>query len=171
MNAAPSDHPMRANPVLWLVWLLLGGVVIAGLATLAIAMRQADRELPAAYHWEGDNLDRDFARARVAAEHGIEVTFVADAASGECSATLRNAPAEPEALSLLFANGADAGLDVVMRLSHAGAGQYRGSCAPLPEGRWRVSLEDSAGQWAIRTQVVGDMRRLELRARNPDGNP
>ena len=63
---------MRANPVLWFVWALLGATVIAGLTTLAIALREADRELPASYHWEGELLDRDFARMRTAASHGIE---------------------------------------------------------------------------------------------------
>ena len=171
MNTANHDHPMRANPVLWLVWILLGGVVIAGLTTLAIAMRKADRELPAAYHWEGEHLDHDFAQARVAAKHGIEVTFVTHPSGGECTASLRNAPADPEALTVLFANGADAGLDRVLRLPRVAPGEYRGACAPIPAGRWRVSLEDSAGQWAIRTQVAGDMNRLELRARDPDGGP
>jgi uncharacterized protein len=162
-----TESPLRANPVFWLIWVLLGSAVVAGLTTLAIAMRSADRPLPAVYHWEGEHLDRDFAQARVAATHGIEVTLVAN--PGDCSATLRNAPSDPEALSLLFASGADAGLDRVLHLPRVAPGQYRGACAPLPAGRWRVSLEDSAGQWALRGQVHGSFHRLELRARNPEG--
>ena len=38
MSSAPVDHPLRANPVLWFVWALLGGTVIAGLTTLGIAL-------------------------------------------------------------------------------------------------------------------------------------
>ena len=43
----PPDNPLRDNPVFWLIWLLLGAAVIGGLATLAIALRHADRQLPA----------------------------------------------------------------------------------------------------------------------------
>jgi len=169
MNPAPEDNPLRANPVFWLMWLLPAAAVVAGLTTLGIALRKADRQLPAEYHWEGEHLDHDFALARVAAAHGIEVTFVANQTG--CSATLRHAPADTEALSVLFANAADPDLDRVIRLPRIGPGEYRGACAPLPAGRWHVALEDAAGQWTIRTQVAGRIERLELRARNPEGGP
>ena len=170
MHAEPVDSPFRANPVFWIMCLLPAAAVVAGLATLFIALRSADRALPASYHWEGESLDRDFARARNAAAHGIEVSFAVQPAAGRCSATLRHAPDDPGALTLLFANGADAGLDRVILLRREAAGRYSGDCAPPPVGRWRVSLEDAAGAWAIRTQVAGSIAQLELRARDPDGS-
>lgn len=169
MSPPPADSPLRANPVFWLIWVLLGAAVIGGLATLAIAVTKADRQLPPTYHWEGEHLDRDFDLARAAAEHGIEVTFATDAVAGHCSATLRNAPGDPLALTMLFANGSDPGLDRVLRLARVALGEYRAACAPLPQGRWRVALEDDAGQWSIRAQLAGDLDRLELRARDPEG--
>ena len=36
---------------------LPGAAVVAGLATLAIALRYGDPPLPADYHWEGKHLD------------------------------------------------------------------------------------------------------------------
>lgn len=169
MSTAQVDSPLRANPVFWLMWLLPAAAVVAGLATLGIALRHGDRELPPAYHWEGERLDQDFARARLAAAHGIGLSLDMPAAPGECVASLRHAPGDPAALTLLFTNGVDPGLDRVVMLRRAARGEYRGSCAPLPAGRWRVALEDDAGAWAIRTQVAGDIRRLELRAHSPDG--
>jgi hypothetical protein len=163
-----TESPLRANPVFWLIWLLPAAAVVAGLTTLGIALRNADHPLPPEYHWEGERLDRDFAQARVAAAHGIEVTFVANQAG--CSATLRHSPSDPEALSLLFANAANPDLDRALRLPRVAPGEYRGGCEALPAGRWRVSLEDAAGEWAIRTQVSGKVDRLELRARNPEGS-
>jgi len=169
LNVLPVDSPLRGNPVFWLMWLLLGSTVVAGFVTLAIALRSADRELPSSYHWEGERLDRDFALARNAARHGVEVTFVATA--GQCSATVRGAPNEPAALHLLFVNSTDAALDHAVRLTRVAPATYAADCAVLPSGRWRVALQDDAGQWAIRTQFIGDVSRLELRARNPDGAP
>ena len=169
MSEAAADRPFRANPVFWIMWLLPASAVVGGIATLVIALRSADRPLPSNYHWEGERLDHDFALARNAAHHGIAVTFERSASSGECSATLRNAPDDPAALDMLFASGTDAGLDRVILLRRTEAGMYRGACAPLPAGSWRVVLEDSAGAWALRTQASGNAARLELRARDPGG--
>jgi hypothetical protein len=168
MNAPPTDNPLRANPVFWLIWGLLGAAVIGSFVTLGLALRSADRQLPESYHWEGEHLDRDFARARVAADHGIEASF--SVAHGQCRITLRQAPGDPQALNLLFANTADPGLDRALRLPRLQAGEYGAACATPPEGRWFVSLEDDAGQWSIRTQVEGNLSLLDLRARHPDGN-
>jgi hypothetical protein len=169
MESATVDSPLRRNPVFWIVWLIPAATVVAGLSTLAVALRSADRPLPEAYHWEGEHLDRDFALARNAAIHGIQVTLTANAADGICTASVRAAPLDAPALTLLFANGADAGLDRVVLLKRVAAGEYRGPCAPIPPGRWRVALEDSAGQWSIRTQLVGSVHQLTLRARRPEG--
>jgi hypothetical protein len=168
MSSAPVDSPLRCNPVFWIMCLLPAAAVVAGLATLGIALRSADRALPASYHWEGEQLDRDFARARNAAAHGIELSFVAQDA-GQCAAVLRHAPGDPRTLTLLFANGADAALDRVILLRRIAYGRYAGACPALPPGRWRVSLEDDAGQWAIRSQVSGAVAQLALRARHPEG--
>jgi len=163
------DSPYRSNPVFWIMLLLPAAAVVAGLATLAIALRSADRPLPADYHWEGEHLDRDFALARNAAAHGIEVSVEVNDAAGECRATVRAAPDDAPTLTLLFANGADAGLDRVVLLRRVAAGEYRGPCQAIPAGHWRVALE--AGQWSIRTQVVGSIESITLRARSPDGGP
>ena len=167
MSTAPVDSPLRANPVLWFVLLLLGGTVIAGLTTLAIALRSADRPLPETFHWEGAHLDRDFALARNAATHGTVVEFTRTA--GECRARVHSAPNDAPALNLLFAHGSDAGLDRALYLQRVAPGEYRAACMPIPPGRWRVALEDSAGVWAIRDELDGDATGLTLRARNPEG--
>ena len=164
-----ADHPLRANPVLWFVWLLLGATVIAGLLTLGIALREADRELPTSYHWEGENLERDFALLRRAASHGTELTLAVDAAQGQCSATLEAAPNDPAALNLLFVNANDVNLDQAVRLMKAAPGVYRGACRAPPEGRWRVAVEDDAASWALRAQFTGGIDGQVVRARDPGG--
>jgi uncharacterized protein len=168
MNAVPAS-PYRANPVFWIMLLLPAAAVVGGLATLFIALRNADHPLPANYHSEGVGLDREFALARAAAAHGIELSFASTGA--ECTATLRNAPDDPESLSLLFTNGVDPGLDRVILLRRARSdgkpGAYRGACAPLPAGRWYVVLQDDAAGWAIRSQLDA-AATFTLRARDPD---
>lgn len=167
-TASASDHPLRANPVLWFVWLLLGSTVVAGLSTLVIALRGADRELPASYHWEGELLDRDFALMRNAAAHGVELRLSVGI-EGQCAASLRAAPNDPAALNLLFVNSNHVSLDQAVRLRREAPGLYRGACQALPEGRWRIALQDDAETWSIRAQHQGALDGLVLRPRDPGG--
>lgn len=167
MNTATADTDTRFNPVFWLMWLLPASAVVAGFATLAIALRGADRALPVEYHWEGERLDADFGRARRAAQLGVEVSLAI--AAGQCRALVRNLPLEPVALNLLLTHGLDAGLDRRVRLTRVAANDYRASCAPLDSGKWRVALDDDSAHWALRGALEGGLAVLVLRARNPDG--
>ena len=159
---------MKANPVLWIVCALPASAVIAGLSTLGIALREADRPLPSAYHWEGSSLDGDFERLRAAALQGVGAELRLQ--DRECQVVVSRAPADAASLSLLLTNSSDADLDRAVRLVRQSAGHYRSRCDALPAGRWRISLDDGA-TWALRAEVEGSLERQELRARNPDGPP
>jgi hypothetical protein len=166
MTTAPIDRRLT-NPVYWLMWLLPGSAVVAGFATLFIALRSGDRPLPESFHWEGARLDADFARARSAAALGIEVEF--DARHGQCHVVVRHIPRDPAAINLLLTNGGDANLDRRLRLMRIAPGEYRAACAPIAPGRWRVTLDDDSGTWSVRDIATGNLETLAIRARNPDG--
>lgn len=166
MNAIAAPV-RRFNPVFWIMWLIPGATVLAGFATLAIALQDADRPLPLDYHWEGARLDADFARARVAAALGIEVTL--DISGGQCRARIRNLATDPSVLDLLLTHGSDAGYDRRVRLRRVGAGEYLGVCTALEAGKWRLLLDDPAADWAMRGTAQGAFASLQLRARRPTG--
>jgi hypothetical protein len=158
---------LRANPVFWLMWALPGAAVLAGFATLAIALHGADRPLPEAYHWEGERLDADFARQRAAGSLGVRVTF--EVADGRCVAHLAVSSGEPFALDVLLTHGSDAGFDRALKLPRVAPGEYAAACAPVPAGKWRVSVDEPAGAWSVRATADGDLAHVELRARDPGG--
>lgn len=158
----------RFNPVFWLMWLLPGSAVVGGLTTLAIALRHADRALPPNYSWEGERLDADFARARVAAALGLEARV--SIADGRCTLVLSNAASQPLAVQLLLANVADANLDRSVRLVRNATGEYSGACAPPAAGAWRISLDDAEASWTLRGSREGALDSFTLRARSPDGS-
>ena len=167
-----SDAPAaRLNPVFWLMFLLPGAAVVGGVATVLIAFQSGDRALPAAYHWEGAGLDADFARARRAVELGLQASLDLRGAEGRCVLRLRGARTEPDAESvrLLLTHSDDAGLDRQLRLQRLEPGLYQATCEAMPAGRWRISLDDAAGDWAIRARAEGTLAHLELRARSPEG--
>ena len=156
---------LKRNPVFWLMWMILGGAVFAGVAVVAIATQGADRALPEIYHWEGEGLDADFERARVAARLGLRgELWIAD---GGCRLTLHGTDAA--SLQLRLTSGSDARLDRAVTLTRTDEGDYVGGCAPLSRGKWRVALQDAGNQWALRTQIDDAADHLELRARAPDG--
>jgi hypothetical protein len=156
---------IRKNPVFWLMLALPGAAVLASFATLAIAMQGADRALPAIYHWEGESLEADFARARAAARLGLEAELrIAD---GACRLTLRGADS-PE-LRLSLTSGTDTRLDRVVALAAGADGAYHAACQPLASGKWRVALQDAAGAWSLRTELDADSDRIVLNARAPEG--
>jgi hypothetical protein len=157
----------KFNPVFWLMWLIPGTAVVAGLGLVVVAMRDADRALPALYHWEGERLDVDFERARMAAQLGIRATLQWEA--GACILTLTPASQDPRALQVHLTHANDAALDHMLTFLRASPGRYRADCAALPAGRWRLALTDDAGAWALRTQFEASVTRLDLRARDPAG--
>jgi hypothetical protein len=167
MSTATAGNDNRFNPVFWLMWLLPALAVVAGFATLAIAVRGADRALPKEYHWEGERLDADFGRARSAAALGVEIRLGIEA--GQCRAQVSNLPGDPATLNLLLTHGVDAGLDRRVRLARVAENDYRAACAPLDTGKWRVALDDDSAQWAVRGAIEGPLAGLVLRARSPDG--
>ena len=168
MQTATADRRLT-NPVYWLMWLLPGSAVVAGLSTLFIALQDADRPLPESYHWEGARLDADFARARTAAALGIEIEFASR--GGQCSVFVRNVPGDPAALNVLLTNGSDADFDRRLRLVRVAPAEYRAPCASIPAGRWRVAIDDNSGQWSVRAVASGALESLSARARSPDGTP
>ncbi len=169
---SPNIRAWHRNPVFVLIWALPASAVIAGIATLFIALEDADRALPANYHWEGARLDADFERARHAAQLGIAASFDLSAGSGQCTVTLRPAVGA-ETLELRLTHGSDVGHDRLVRLTRAAPvtepGKYRAPCTPAPGGRWRVALADVAGSWALRGAVDSPLTSFELRARAPEG--
>ncbi len=164
----PDPGAWHRNPVFVLIWALPAAAVLAGIATLFIALEEADRALPASYHWEGARLDADFERARRAAQLGIVASFDLSAGAGRCSVTLEPA-VDADVLELRLTHGSDAGLDRMLRLTREDDGVYRSACTPAPRGRWRVALADAAGSWALRGAAEGPPSSFDLRARAPEG--
>jgi len=161
---------VRKNPVFWLMWLLPGAAVVASFVTLAIALQDADRALPALYHWEGERLDADFERARNAARHNMRATLAFAGGKEPCTAMVIPALGGPPSITINFTSTSDSSLDRTLTMQREQAGMYRVACEALPRGRWFVTLQDAAGAWALRGSLNDKAQVAVLQARDPAGD-
>jgi hypothetical protein len=142
--------------------------IVASLWLVAIAFTSADAALPGEYHWEGMQLDRDFASSRVAATLDVQATLFLLDPAGECRLTLHIAGVPPKALELKLVHGSLPELDRDVRLLSDGGSGYEGNCGAVPAGLWHVELIDASGGWSIHQDVSGalDGARLSATPRN-----
>ena len=141
--------------------------ILASVGTTVVAFTRGDPTLPDDYHWEGMQLDRDFADSRRAEQLEVRADLVASL-DGTCRVTLRLAGAAPRALQLKLVHATRPDLDREVDLA-AGASGYEGYCGQVPAGHWHIELSDAAGAWRIRQDVSGGLEGIRIDARPRSG--
>jgi len=129
-------------------WLLMAGpaaVIVAGAATIWIAVASADGLVAEDYYRQGLAINKVLAREEAALQRGISAEVVLE--SGKLQVVLKGE--KPEALFAHLAHATRAGHDLRVRLAPAGQGIYRAELPPLPAGRWRIVIEDPRSTWRI----------------------
>ena len=139
--------------------------IVFSVGATVVAFTRGDTTLPDEYHWEGMQLDRDFADAQRASD--LEVRATLQSAGGVCRVTLQLDAPLPETLQLNLVHATRPDLDQQVRLSRVGQ-VYEGQCGPAPEGHWHVELADSGREWLVREDVAGSLDGARLSA-SPHG--
>lgn len=144
MNAlATSATPWYRQRWPWLLMLGPALVVIAGIATLGIAIVTDDGLVADDYYKRGLAINRTLARTDAAALRALGAT-VEVAADGRIVAALTGEGGLPPVVRLRLAHPTRSGLDRGVELVQGPDGRYAGRVDPLPAGRWRISLETDA---------------------------
>ena len=129
-------------------WLLMAGpaaVIVAGAATIWIAVASADGLVAEDYYRQGLAINKVLAREETARRLGINAEILLE--KDLLSVNLKGQ--QPEALFAHLAHATRAGYDMRVRLAPAGQGVYRAELPPLPAGRWRIVIEDPRSTWRI----------------------
>ena len=129
-------------------WLLMAGpaaVIVAGAATIWIAVASADGLVAEDYYRQGMAINKVLAREETARRLGITAEILLE--RDLLSVNLKGQ--QPEALFAHLAHATRAGHDMRVRLAPAGQGVYRAELPPLPAGRWRIVIEDPRSTWRI----------------------
>ncbi len=162
-----SPVPEDPNPEPWYrqfwPWVLLGlplAAVLAGLATLFVAMDDPDSLVVGDYYKQGLAINRTLAREQAARRLGLTGRLRIDIDSGKVMVNLRADHAvSTKAVRLKLFHATRDRHDVELVLNAVGVGQYRGGLAqPLSLGAWIVNVEPEDESWRIsgRTYVTTD---------------
>ena len=134
-------------------WILIGfplSAVLAGIATLVLAVQSDDGLVAEDYYKQGLAINRVLASERFAAQLGLCGQLAVDAA-GVVSLQLsgREGLQLPVSLALTLVHPTRAGADQSVLLQQAAPGVYRGQLGSLSAGRWLLQLGDVAHSWRI----------------------
>jgi hypothetical protein len=140
-------------------WLLIAGpatVVIASFVTFWLAASTDDGVIAEDYYKRGLLINREIERtARANAMRlGAVLRVAPDGAATLALTGIADADTTPAAVRVHVAHPTRAGLDRLITLTRGPAGNYVGTIAPRPAGRWIVSVESDA--WKLPTVSVTD---------------
>lgn len=129
-------------------WLLMAGpaaVLVAGAATIWIAVASADGLVADDYYRQGLAINKVLAREEAARALGLSARV--KLYEGRLVVNLDGQ--KPEALFVHLAHATRAGHDLRLRLAPQADGTYAAALPPLPAGRWRIVIEDPRSSWRI----------------------
>ena len=144
-GARPAARPWVREPWPWILMSGPAAVVLAGAATLWLAVDSADGLVADDYYKRGLAINQVLAREDNARRLGVRARI--ETSHGRLRVTLTGAA--PQALFAQLAHATRAGHDVRLRLAPVGAGVYEAELPQLPAGRWRLSLEDPRREWRV----------------------
>jgi len=155
-TTTPNALPWYREP--W-PWLLMAGpavVVVAGFATLWLAVSSNDGLVADDYYKRGLAINRTLDRDAAAARDGYSASarFDFQGRKVELALTANAAVPLPETLTLRILHPTRAGQDQLVLLRRSTAGDYAGVTGMSPEGRRLLQLEDTEGRWRISGAAV-----------------
>ncbi|MDF3031817.1 MAG: hypothetical protein K0R03_2375 [Moraxellaceae bacterium] len=159
-HAHEERKPWYRHPWVWFMLALPASAVIAGIATVVIAVVHQDSLVRDDWYKEGKAINQSIARDSAATRLGLAAGLRIDAVTGEVIVNLRQknaAAVQPATLTLNFSHPTLASADQSLTLARRD-GSYRGQLAQPLKGRYAVEL--GSPEW--RLTGVRDFPREEF---------
>ncbi len=149
MTSLSHDRrPWYREPWPWILMAAPGAAVIAGAATLWIAVATSDGLVAEDYYRQGLAINKVLERERAA--QSLKIVGRAAASGDALRVKLEGDAARPLALFAQLAHATRSGHDMRLRLAPQADGAFAAALPrALPAGRWRVSIEDPQAAWRI----------------------
>ncbi len=135
-------------------WLLMAGpvaVIVAGIATIWIAVVSSDGLVVDDYYKQGLAINQTLERSALAAARSYRAEAVLAGEGRSISLRLISGAAAPlpETLQLRITHPTRAGRDGLVLLRQRSPGLYEGGVPALTAGRWILILEDRQSSWRL----------------------
>lgn len=135
-------------------WLLMAGpvtVIVAGIATIWIAVTSSDGLVVDDYYKAGLAINQTLGRSALAAARGYRAEAVVQGEGRSLSLRLAATAAAPlpETLQLHITHPTRAGRDGLVLLRQRSPGVYEGVMPALMTGRWILLLENLQSGWRL----------------------
>lgn len=146
---ASGNKAWFKQPLVWMLIIIPMSAVIAGIATIIIAVKTDDGLVKDDYYSHGKNINRTIERDKAAAELGLKATLLFDYNNNTVIATISAKPGYtvPDYISTDLLHATRAGNDRMLTLQRTPAGKYFSLIPSLVEGHWIVQL--SADNWRM----------------------
>lgn len=140
-------------------WLLMAGpaaVVVAGFATLWIAISSSDGLVADDYYKQGLAINQTLQREALAAQNGYHAAaqFADDGRRIIVQLGATAGVTLPDTLQLRVVHPTRAGRDGLVMLRKTADGAYGGVGPALTEGRWMLILQDQQSTWRLDGAMV-----------------
>ncbi len=148
----------------WFIMALPASAVIAGIATLIIAVKNQDSLVRDDWYKEGRAINQNMARDEAAAKLGIVADIRMDALTGEVNVSLQEKTAlqkSPEQLQLALSHPTQAEADQHLVLLKKPDGHYHGQLQAALHGRFDIELGDA--DWRLLSTRVFPLTEFTLR--------
>ncbi len=154
-NSATDDRPWYRQFWPWFVFGLPASVVVAGVATVVIAVKHPHSLVVDDYYKKGLAINRQLAEDKVAQILKLRAELEVDVLVGEVFLSLDGATRGlPEQLQLQWIHPTVSDRDRTLTLKKRATGRYRGQLQSVPEGRWYVQLSGAAPEpWRLRSEI------------------
>lgn len=150
LNRLPEEAPWYKHRWPWLLMLGPFTVVIAGIFTIWIAVKQQDALVVDDYYKQGKAINQDLRRDRVASNLGMHFKVYYDTDKqklvGNVSSDARQQVGEIQ-LRLIHATLPEK--DIVLYAKTDAAGRFEISLPDLEAGRWQVLVENKQREWRL----------------------
>ncbi len=152
------------EPWPWILLGLPGSVVIAGIITLVIAVKNEDGLVAEDYYKQGLAINQVIARETNAERLGLTAQMLVS--GDKLRVNLAGETTMPESIVIRFIHPTRAGHDREISVTQFTPGWYQGSMPELLAGRWRLLIEDADATWRLKTIWMTDQQSVSISAAN-----
>ena len=133
----------------WVLITIPSVAVVAGIATLVIALHDPDGLVVSDYYREGLAINQNLARQRAAEALGLSAAFAFDPASGIASVRFSRDDQAQREVNIRLVHPTRAHKDLNGQLLKDMTGKLSGLIGRPGTGRWQVVIEPADGQWRL----------------------